>query len=130
MSWARFRARVASLARTPRLLLAQKLLRRVPLRPVDVGKLCFLQLDGLPTVPPAMLRGDADVRFATAADLPGLTELQNKAAMFLARFAQGDRCVVAIADGRIVGYEWFCDNPFHRETAWGYRITIPGGFVY
>ena len=56
------RSRLRELARTPRLLLAQKLLRRVPLRPVDIGKLCFLQLNGVPQVPAGMLRGNVDVR--------------------------------------------------------------------
>jgi len=122
--------RVAALAATPRLLLAQKLLRRVPMRPIEIGQLCFLQLNGVPKVPPAMLRGQVDVRLATAADLPLLVKLQDKAAVFSERFAQGDRCVIAIIDGRTVGYEWFSDQEFHQESVWGYRITIPGGFVY
>src|SRR5258706_45521 len=129
MTWARLKNGVASLVRSPRLLLAQKLLRRVPLRPVDIGKLCFLQLNGVPTVPSSMLRGHADVRFATLDDLDGLTTLQSKAAVFRRRFADGDRCMVAIVDGRIVGYEWFSDGCVHHEAAWGYPIVIPGGFV-
>jgi len=130
MTWASLTERVSTLARTPRLLLAQKLLRRVPLRPVDVGKLCFLRLDGVPTVPRAMLRGHARVRFATANDLAALAALQDKTRLFRARLAEGDRCIVALVDGRVVGYEWFSDNPVHRETAWGYPITIPGGYIY
>src|SRR5204863_6049681 len=100
MTWTQLRNRVISLAHTPRLLLAQKLLRRVPLRPIDVGKLCFLQLNGLPEVPPAMLRGHAEVRFATLDDLDALTNLQDKRDVFRQRFAEGDRCVVALADNR------------------------------
>jgi GNAT superfamily N-acetyltransferase len=130
MNRTRLRTRLSALARTPRLLLAQKLLRRVPLRPVDIGQLCFLQLNGVPRVPAAMRRGHADVRLATADDIPAMARLQNKAAMFRDRLAQGDRCVVALVDGTIVGYEWFSENTFHLEAAWGYRITIPGGFVY
>ena len=130
MTWTQLRDRVKSLAHTPRLLLAQKVLRRVPLRPVDVGKLCFLQLDGVPRVPPSMLRGQADVRFATADDLDALARLQDRRELFRDRFAEGDRCVIALADGRVVGYEWFSDNPVHHETGWGYWITIPGGYVY
>src|SRR5207244_577166 len=102
--------------RTPPLLLAQALLRRVPLRPIDVGKLCFLQLNGLPTVPTTMLRGDADVRFATPDDLDALARLQDRKPLFRRRFADGDRCVIAIIDGRIVGYEWFSDSRVHHET--------------
>ena len=126
MTWARVRA----LAHTPRLLLAQKLMRRVPLRPIDIGKLCFLQLNGVPRVPPSMLRGSATVRFATVADIDELASLQDKKEIFRKRFTEGDRCVVAIVDNRIVGYEWFSDSSIHHEAAWGYHITIPGGFVY
>ena len=50
---------LARLRHTPPVLLAQKLVRRIPLRPVDVGKLCFLRLDGVPRVAPGMLRGPA-----------------------------------------------------------------------
>lgn len=124
------RARLKELARTPRLLLAQKLLRRVPLRPIDIGKLCFLQLNSLPQVPPAMLRGHAEVRSATLDDLDALTNVQDKRELFRQRFAEGDGCVVALADNRIIGYEWFSENASHHETGWGYRITIPGGYVY
>ena len=87
MTWTRIRA----LTRTPPLLLAQALLRCVPLRPIDVGKLCFLQLNGLPTVPAAMLRGDADVRFATLDDLDALARLQDRRPLLRRRFADGDR---------------------------------------
>jgi GNAT superfamily N-acetyltransferase len=124
------RTRVTELTRTPGFLLAQKLLRRIPLRPIDIGKLCFLQFNGLPTVPESMLRGHADVRFATLADLDALACLQDKTPLFRRRFAEGDRCIIAVADGRIVGYEWFSDGPVHHETGWGYRIAIPGGYVY
>ena len=122
--------KLKALARTPWLLVAQKLLRRLPFRPLDVGKMCFLRLDGLPNVPTSMLRGNAEVRFATEADLPRLIALQPKEETFRERFAEGDRCVVAIADGRIVGYEWFSERAIHYESSWGYSIQIPGGFVY
>ena len=122
--------RIKSLARTPPLLLAQMLVRRIPLRPIDVGKLCFLQLNSVPQVPAAMLRGDADVRFASVDDLDALGRLRDHKPLFRRRFADGDRCVIAIIDGRVVGYEWFSDGAVHHETGWGYRIAIPGGYVY
>jgi GNAT superfamily N-acetyltransferase len=37
---------------------------------------------------------------------------------------------VALVDQQIVGYEWFCEQALHQETAWGLPITIPDGFVY
>jgi GNAT superfamily N-acetyltransferase len=130
MTWTGLKAAVASLGRTPRLLIAQKLVRRLPFRPMDIGKLCFLRLERVPDVPAAMLRGSAGVRLATPEDLDGLVQLQDKKAAFVERFANGDWCVVADVDGEIVGYEWFCENPVHHESAWGYPIDIPGGFVY
>jgi hypothetical protein len=57
MTWTRLKERVAALVDTPGLLLTQKLLRRVPFRPVDIGQLCFLKLNGVPNVPPSMVRG-------------------------------------------------------------------------
>jgi L-amino acid N-acyltransferase YncA len=120
----------ARLRHTPLLLVVQKIVRRIPFRPVDVGQLCFLRFDGVPRVPPSMLRGPATVRFATVADLEELVHLQDKRAEFRARFAAGDHCAVAIVEDRIVGYEWFCDKATHRETAWGYTIAIPSGGIY
>jgi GNAT superfamily N-acetyltransferase len=122
--------RLAELRRTPSLLLAQKVLRRVPFRPVDVGKLCFLRLERTPQIAPRLLRGPGIVRAATRDDLEALVTFRNHRDVFLARFAEGDRCAVAEVDGRIVGYEWFCNRGIHEETAWGYRILIPAGYVY
>ena len=130
MTWTRVIAIVASLGRTPPLLLAQKVVRRLPFRPVDIGKLCFLRFNGVPNVPPAMLRGSADVRRATPDDLDALAQLQDRRRLFCERFTNGDSCVVAEVNGTIVGYEWFSDNLVHYESAWGYPIEIPGGFVY
>jgi GNAT superfamily N-acetyltransferase len=121
---------LAELRHTPSLLLAQKVLRRVPFRPVDVGKLCFLRLERIPQIAPGLLRGPGLVRAATRDDLDALVAVRNQHDVFLNRFAEGDRCAVAEVGGRIVGYEWFCDRDIHEETAWGYRIAIPAGYVY
>ena len=118
------------LRRTPLFVLLQMLLRLIPFRPVEIGKLCFLRLDGIPRVPPSMLRGPADVRLATADDVEELTSLQNRRATFLSRFAHGDFCVVAMIGGLIVGYEWFSEAAEHLEAVWGLTIAIPRNFVY
>jgi GNAT superfamily N-acetyltransferase len=124
-------ARLAELRHTPRILLAQKIVRRIPFRPIDVGKLCFLRLDKIPRVSPGLLRGPGSVRLATLDDdLDALVALRGQRQAFLDRFAEGDRCIIAEVAGRIAGYEWFCDRDFHEETAWGYRIAIPAGFIY
>lgn len=122
--------RLAELRQTPAILLAQKILRRVPFKPLDVGKLCFLRLDKAPRVAPGLLRGLGVVRRATPDDLDALVLLRNQRSIFLDRLANGDYCLVAEVDGRIVGFEWFCERENHDETAWGYRIVIPPGFVY
>ena len=126
----RWRANIATLRRTPLLLIVQKVLRQVPFRPVDVGKLCFLRLDGVPEVPRSWLRGSGVARRGTPSDLAGLVRLRDQKPVFQERFASGDHCVVAEVSGCIVGYEWFCGHPVHVEDAWGYRIVIPRGFVY
>jgi GNAT superfamily N-acetyltransferase len=124
------RRRLAELRHTPALLLAQKALRQIPFKPLDVGKLCFLRLDKIPRVAPGLLRGPGTIRPGSVDDLDALVALRNQREVFLARFADGDRCVVAEIGGQIAGYEWFCDRNIHVETEWGYRITIPPGFVY
>jgi GNAT superfamily N-acetyltransferase len=121
---------IEDLRRTPLALVVQKVLRRVPFKPVDFARLSFLRFEGVPRVPVALLRGCAAVRRATPDDLEGLEQLQRRAGKFQKRFANGDRCVVAVVNDRIVGYEWFCDQAMHHETAWGVPIPIPAGFVY
>jgi GNAT superfamily N-acetyltransferase len=121
---------VAKLSRLPPLAIAHKVARLVPFRPLDAERLRFLRFDGVPGVPPAMLRGRARVRRATEADVRDLAVVQDKPALFVRRFAAGDHCVVALVEERIVGYEWFCDAPVHHEAEWAYPIAIPAGFVY
>ena len=130
MTVARLSQKVADLRHTPGLLIAQKVLRHVPFRPIDVGKLCFLRYEGIPRVDPRLLRGAASVRQATEKDIDALVQLRDIREEFLERFAAGDHCVVAESGGRIVGYEWFSDQPSHFDTAWGYEIQVPDGFVY
>jgi GNAT superfamily N-acetyltransferase len=122
--------RILELRHAPAILLLQKMLRRVPLRPFDVGRLCFLRLDHIPRIPSGLLRGPGRVRQATDSDLDGLVLLRDQAPMFQQRFVEGDHCVVAEVGGRIVGYEWFSASSIHDESSWGYRIEIPHGFVY
>ena len=126
----RLRDVIGKIRRTPLLLLLQKVLRHVPFQPVNFGRLYFMRFDGAPRVPPALLRGRCTVRAATTDDLQGLAQFQGKAGEFQKRFANGDRCVVALVNDRIVGYEWFCEQAVHDESAWGLPIPIPSGFVY
>lgn len=121
---------IGKLRRLPALVVFRKVAHVLPFVPIDVTKLCFLRLDSMPRVSPALLRGRGVVRRGTSADLDDLTALQDKRSIFESRFAAGDHCVVAIADGRVVGYEWFCEQPVHLEGEWHYPIRIPAGCVY
>jgi GNAT superfamily N-acetyltransferase len=118
------------LRRTPVFLLIQMLLRMIPFRPVDIGRLCFLRFEGRPTVPPRMLRGAAHVRLATPDDVDALTRLQDRRGAFLSRFAHGDLCMVAMIGSMIIGFEWFSEAAEHIEAVWGLTISIPRNFVY
>jgi GNAT superfamily N-acetyltransferase len=121
---------VRKVLRMPPLAIAHKVARLVPFRPLDAGRLVFLRLNGVPRVPSAMLRGRTAVRLATVSDLDLLAALESKRSVFESRFASGDHCLVALADGRIAGYEWFSDRAVHREIEWAYDITIPPDVVY
>jgi len=125
-----WRSTVAALRETPPLLIAQELLRQIPFRPFDVGKLCFLRFAGAPQVPRSRLRGPGLIRRGVPADLEGLVQLRQQRDVFLARFAEGDHCVVAEVEGQLVGYEWFSDQAVHHEGGWGCRIAVPAGLVY
>ena len=130
MTLTRAAVNIGKLRRMPALTVFRKLAHLIPFQPIDAAQLCFLRFEGVPRVSPAMLRGRGVVRCGTPADLDGLTALQNKKAIFAARFAAGDHCLVAVAEGRIVGYEWLCDQPLHLEGEWHYPIQIPPGCVY
>lgn len=121
---------ISRLRHVPLFLVLQRLLRLIPFRPVDIGKLCFLRFDGIPRVRNGMLRGSARVRLATPEDVDGLTRLQDRRGVFLSRFAQGDLCIVALIGSMIVGYEWFSEAAEHIEAVWGLTIAIPRNFVY
>ena len=112
------------------MLAIQWLLRHIPRAPVQLGILCFLQLEGVPEVRHSWLRGPGVVRAGSPADLDALANCRGTRALYEGRFAAGDRCVVAVLEGRIVGYEWFSEGPVHREGSHGYLIEIPRGAVY
>jgi len=106
------------------------LLQRIPFKPLDINCLYFLEYTGVPRRDAMFGRACCEVRRATLEDLRGITECQNTPEAFLKRFQSGDHCVVAVVDGRIVGYEWFCDKPTHSEERYAYKITIPRSAIY
>ena len=82
---------IAKLRRMPALVVFRKVAHVMPFMPIDVTKLCFLRLDAVPHVPPALLRGRGAVRRGTSADLDDLAALQDKRAIFESRFAAGNQ---------------------------------------
>lgn len=112
------------------LVMVRNLLQRIPLKPLDINCLYFLEYVGIPRRDAALGRARCDVRSATTADLEGLAGCQNTPDAFLKRFDSNDHCVIALVDGRIVGYEWFCDKPAHLEERYAYKIEIPRSAIY
>ena len=129
-SWPALVTRVRLLRRRPLLLNVRSLLQRIPFKPLDVNCLYFLEYVGIPPEHPGSLRGRAEVRRGTLEDLDALTKCQDKRLAFLNRFKANDQCAVAVLDGRIVGYQWFCDRPLYVEERYSCPIEVPRDTVY
>jgi hypothetical protein len=118
------------LRRRPLLLNLRSLLQLIPFKPLDVNCLYFLEHAGVPAEHPGVFRGRANIRTGTLEDLEGLTQCQDRRLEFLNRFAANDLCAVAVLDGRIVGYQWFCVRPLYREERYSCAIEVPPDAVY
>jgi GNAT superfamily N-acetyltransferase len=105
-------------------------LRRVPFQPLDINCLYFLEYAGIPPQRDQHERSHADVRCATPEDVEGLARCQHTPEAFLKRFDAGDHCAVACVDGRIVGYEWFCDRSLYVEERYAYEIDVTPEAIY
>jgi hypothetical protein len=128
--WSPLRARVRHWRGRPLLVHLRSLLDRIPFKPFDINVLYFLEHAGIPPLHANFLRGRAEVRRATVEDLDGLTKCQNTRREFLNRFRSQDHCAVAVVDGRIVGYQWFCHRRVYSEERYAYEIAIPPDAVY
>jgi hypothetical protein len=120
----------SKLRRRPLLVNVRRLLQRIPLQPLDINCLYFLEHSGLPTQRPHVCRGRAEIRSADQEDLEGMARCQNTPLAFMNRFGSNDYCVVALVDGRIVGYEWFSVKPLCVEERYSYAITVPSDAIY
>jgi len=123
-------ALTSRLGRRPLLVTLRSLLQRIPFKPLDINCLYFLEYAGIPPHGANYCRGRGGVRSATLQDLEGITRCRNTPLAFLNRFNSNDYCAVAVSDGRIVGFEWFCDKPFHVEERYSYKIEVPPDAVY
>lgn len=129
MSWPAFVTRARQHLRRPLLLNVRRLLQWIPFTPLDINCLYLLEYVGIPPQHPS-LRGRAEVRKGTLEDLDGLTRCQDRRQLFLNRFEANDHCAVAVLDGRIIGYQWFCDRPVYVEERYSWKIDVPRDTLY
>lgn len=123
-------AQMRQFPQRPTLMRLRHLLQRIPFKPVDINCLYFLEYPGIPLCVSIFSRARSEVRSATVGDLPGIIKCQNTPRAFLKRFQSKDHCVVAVANGQVVGYEWFCDKASYVEERYSYKIDIPQDAVY
>jgi len=119
--------RIRNLVKQPPFLIVQDLLNRIPGRPLGVARFFLLSLSGPPE---NTVRGFGAVREGTPDDVAGMCQLENKREIFTTRFKEGEYCVVAVHDTRIIGYEWFSDKAIHMEDRFRYRLEIPEDTLY
>lgn len=122
--------RIRQFARRPLLVNLRGVLQRIPFRPLDINCFYLMEYSGIPPVHANFIRGRAELRRGTLDDLEGLTACQDTPRAFLNRFASGDHCSVAVLDGRIVGYQWYCDKPLYVEERYAYKIDVPPDAIY
>ena len=111
-------------------LLARKALRRISFAALDVNCLNCLEYTAGSCSRYARFADDIYVRGGTVLDLDKLAECQNFPQASAERFASKEHCVVAVADGRIIGYQWFCDKQVRIEERYSYSVQIPSDTLY
>lgn len=87
-----------------------------------------LHFDGIPIH--INTKDCAEIKKGSFNDIKELVCCQNKEDIFLKRFKSGDYCLLAVVDGKVVGYEWFCTGSKHIEERYGFKITIPENALY
>lgn len=111
------------------LTVAQKILRWVPFARLDVN--CLNCLEYYPHQGHAETTDDPIlIREASPIDTEGMAECGNFPQRLPERFEAHEHCVVGISDGKVIGYQWFCEKPFRVEERYGYLVEIPADAVY
>lgn len=108
----------------------QILLKNVPFHPLRVELIYLLSFEGRPAVPGSILRGIGNVRLATIEDVPGMIECRGVDADYARRLSNGQQCLVAVVDTKIVGFEWFCHKPNQVKPPYGYKLALPVDTAY
>ncbi len=120
--------RIMNLRKDPPFIIFQTILDKATWRSLQVRRFFFLFYNGVPEV--RNPRGPGEVRKGMSSDVDGMAGFENKKELFSRRFSVNDHCIVAVANGKIVGYEWFTDKSYHIEERYRYKINIPADSVY
>jgi GNAT superfamily N-acetyltransferase len=119
--------RLRDLWREHPIVFVSAVLYRIPFHPIRVVYFRRLELRGSPEAP---VRAETTTRLADRSDLNLLVRCFDKRETFERRFASGESCLIALADGAVVGYEWFSTKRRQVEERYGYPFDIPGDALY
>ncbi len=112
----------------PAIVVLVKILNKITFGVIHLFPFCLYMLDGVPDIKQA--RGKGIVRQGVFEDVAYMSELNNKKDIFVERFKNDEKCIVAVHGDKIIGYEWFSDKPLHCEERFFYSIEVPPGAVY
>jgi len=120
--------RLRDLWREHPIVLLSAMLYRIPFRPIRIHFFRRLELQDPPA--PSRHAEPPTARRADPSDMSLLVRCFDKRAIFERRFASGETCLVAMADGAVIGYEWFSAKRRQVEERYGYPFTIPEDALY
>ena len=106
----------------------QKVLSRVPGRPMELAIFTVLQLDGVPRI--SSLGTGLTIRYAGREDLEQLANCADRREIFQQRFDDGDYCLVAESGDEIAGFVRFCTDRVYTEDRFLYSLLVPPNAVY
>jgi len=120
--------RVGRFLRQPSFVVITRLADSMPGRPVQIARFFELRLD-TPRI--RSVRASCTLRAGVPADGEAMSRLESKpVSVFDRRFAEGEKCAVALDGDEIVGYAWFSDQPGHVEARFRYDVPIPEDAIY
>jgi len=123
-----FFTKLNKLRKKPIFLILQTVLSKISFEKIKIAVFYELRFDGAPMHVNA--KKTVEIKKGGISDIEKLVSCQNKKDIFLKRFKSGENCLLAIVDGQVVGYEWFCTGAKHIEERYGYEITIPAKVMY
>ncbi len=129
--WIQIRS-LFSLQKTKSIPIAQFveiLIGKISLQTVQAASFCLLEYAGIPNL---RARGPGAVRRGEPSDIDSMEILEGagKERIFLERFSRGDYCVVAVQDGKLLGYEWYTSKSPHCEDRYLYPVSFPEDAVF